>query len=126
MKKVCNYDGALTDDDSETWGVEGCMWTEYVPDMKRLEFLTFPRLGAIAEAGWAEKGYPSFATFIHKAEDYYNLLDVYGVNYAKLKTACPSFAYRHISSLWFKRRAFHWQGIHNLLDDAKVRKLKNN
>lgn len=125
LKKVCNYDGALTDDDSETWGVEGCMWTEYVPDMKRLEFLTFPRLGAISEAGWAEKGYPSFATFIHKAEDYYNLLDVYGVNYAKLKTACPSFAYRHISSLWFKRRAFHWQGIHNLLDDAKVRKLKN-
>ena len=120
LKKVCNDDGALTDDDLETWGIEAQMWTEYVPNMKRLEFLTFPRLGAMAENAWAEKGYPSFSTFLHKAPTYFNLLDAYNVNYAPLKKACPSFFYKHASSLWFKRRVFHWQGLHNLIDDKKA------
>ena len=98
------------------------MWTEYVPDMKRLEFLTFPRLGAMAENAWAEKGFSSFATFMHKAPDYCKLLDVYKVGYAPLKKACPSFIYKHASSLWFKRRVFHWEGLHNLIDDKKAEK----
>lgn len=120
LKTVCEDDGALTDNDEETWGIEAQMWTEYVPNMKRLEFLTFPRLGAMAENAWAEKGYPSFSTFLHKAPTYYNLLDAYNVNYAPLKKACPSFLYKHASSLWFKRRVLHWQGLHNLIDDAKA------
>ena len=122
LKKVCNDDGALTDNDDETLGIEAQMWTEYVPDMKRLEFLTFPRLGAMAENAWAEKGFPTFATFMHKAVDYYKLLDVYNVGYAPLKKACPSFIYKHASSLWFKRRVFHWEGLHNLFDDKKAEK----
>ena len=125
LKMVCEDNGALTDKDEETWGIEAQMWTEYVPDMKRLEFLTFPRLGAMAENAWAEKGYPSFSTFLHKAPTYYNLLDAYNVNYAPLKKACPSFFYKHASSLWFKRRVFHWQGLHNLIDDAKAVKEAN-
>lgn len=120
LQRVCEADGALTRDDSETWGIEGCMWTEYVPNMKRLEFLTFPRLGAIAEKAWAEKGYASFETFLHKLSDYYSLLDNFGVNYAKPNKACPSAVYKALSSLWFNRRVFHWQGLHNLIDNKKV------
>lgn len=128
LKKVCNDDGALTENDEETLGIEASMWTEYVPDMKRLEFLTFPRLGAMAENAWAEKGYPTFTTFLHKAPDYYKLLDFYKVGYAPLKKACPSFIYKHASSIWFKRRALHWEGVRILRDDIRVEKeakLKN-
>lgn len=120
LERVCEADGALTENDSETWGIEGCMWTEYVPNMKRLEFLTFPRLGAIAEKAWAEKGYASFETFSHKLSDYYSLLDNFGVNYAKPNKVCPSAVYKALSSLWFNRRVFHWQGLHNLIDNKKV------
>lgn len=102
LKKVCNDDGALTDDAEETLGIEACVCTDYVPNMNRLEYLTFPRLGAMAENAWAEEGYPSFSTFLHKAEDYYKLLDAYKVNYAPLKKACPSFVYKHASAIWFK------------------------
>lgn len=121
IEAVCSYDGTLTENDGDTWGIEGCMWTEYVPNMKKLEFLSFPRLGAIAETAWAEKGYQTFLTFLNKSADYYRFLDVYNVNYAKLKTANPSVVYKHASSLWFKRRVFHWQGLHNLIDDKKVK-----
>lgn len=122
LKMVCDHDGALTDDDSETLGIEAQMWTEYVPNMKKLEFLTFPRLGAMAENAWAEKGTTSFSTFMYKVDEYYKLLDVYNVRYAPLKKACPSFMYKHMSSLWFKRRVLHWEGLHNFIDDAKAKK----
>lgn len=102
LKKVCNDGGALNENDEEALGIEAQMCTEYVADMKRFEFLTFPRLSAMAENAWAEEGYPSFSTFLHKAEDYYKLLDAYKVNYAPLKKACPSVVYKHASSVWFK------------------------
>lgn len=123
IEKTCNDEPALTDNDAETFGVEACMWTEYVPNMKRLEFLTFPRLGAMAENAWAQKGYPNYSTFLGKVKEYYKLLDVYNVKYAPMSKANPSFIYKHASSLWFNRRIFHWQGLHNLIDDAKVERL---
>lgn len=104
LKKVCNDDGALTENDEETLGIEACVRTEHIPDMKRFEFLTFPRLSAMAENAWAEKGYPTFTTFLHKAEDYCKLLNAYEVNYAPIKKACPSFIYKHASTFWFKCR----------------------
>ena len=123
IEKVCNDDGGLTDNDEDTLGVEACMWTEYVPNMKRLEFLTFPRLGAIAENAWAKKGYPNYSTFLGKVDDYYKLLDAYNVQYAPMSKAMPSKLYKNLSSLWFKRRVLHWQGLHILIDDAMVATL---
>lgn len=120
LESVCNADGALTENDSETLGVEGCMWTEYVPNMKRLEFLTFPRLGVIAEKAWSPKGRTPFDAFLQKIESYYSILDAYGVNYAPKNKACPSPIYKKASSAWFKRRVLHWQGLHNLIDNKKV------
>lgn len=102
LKKVCNDDGVSAGFEDEAFGLEACLQTKLVSDMKHFEYLTFPRLGAMAENAWAEKEYPSFTTFLHKASDYYNLLDVYKVNYAPIKKACPSFIYKHASSLWFK------------------------
>lgn len=125
LRRVCEKEPALTDNDEDTWGIEACMWTEYVPDMKKLEFLTFPRLGAIAESAWAEKGYQTFSTFMYKADDYYRLLDAYDIRYAKLNKACPSWFYKIASSLWWDRRVLHWQGLHNIFDDLKaVREAK--
>lgn len=109
LKNVCNDDGALTENDEETLGIEACMCTDYIPDMKHFEFLAFPRLSAMAENAWAEKGYPTFSTFLHKAEDYCKLLDAYEVNFAPLKKACPSFIYKHASALWFKCKDFKKQ-----------------
>lgn len=110
LKMVCDNDGALTDNDEETSGIEARLYTEYVSDMKRLEFLTFPRLGAMAENAWAEKEYPSFTTFLHKANDYYKLLDVYKVGAAPIKKACPSFVYKHASTIWFRCKTLKNKG----------------
>ncbi len=100
LKKVCNDDGTLNGD--EPSGIEAWVNTAHIPDIKKLEYLVFPRLAAMAENAWAEKEYPSFTTFLHKAEDYFKLLDAHNVNYAPVKKACPSFAYKHASSFLYK------------------------
>lgn len=123
LSDVCNSDGALTEKDEDTYGVEACMWTEYVPDMKKLEFMTFPRLGAIAENAWSPK---NSSNFMDKVKDYCKLLDAYEVRYAPLNKANPSFIYKHFSSIWFKRRVFHWERIHIHFDNKKVKKLSEN
>jgi len=63
-------------------GVQGNMWTEYVPTGPKLEYMFFPRAAAIAEVGWtaqANKDYDSFT----KARLPILLRDLekFGVNY---------------------------------------------
>ena len=125
LKDVCNDSGALTNNDSDTMGLEASMWTEYVPNMKKLEFLTFPRLGAISEKAWSPKGSSTFSTFTDKTDTYYKLLDAHKIGYAPMNKACPSFFYKHASSIWFKRRVFHWERLHIALDNKKVKKIAN-
>ena len=126
LKQVCDDNGALTETDDDTCGIEACMWTEYVPNMKKLEFLTFPRLGAISETAWSPKEDSTFQKFIDKSDLYFKLLDIYNINYASLKKACPSFVYKHASSAWFKRRVFHWEGIGIFFDNKKVERMAKN
>lgn len=104
-------------------GLEAPLWTEYVPNMKKADYCTYPRLGAIAEIAWTAPENRSWAHFQQKLEDYYRLLSVYGVEHpATLKQAMPGALRAKGYSLWFNRRQLHWAGLHNLIDDAKVKK----
>ena len=44
-------------------GLEALMWGEYIPNTKRLEWQTFPRLIAFAEIGWTLKSKKNFNYF---------------------------------------------------------------
>ena len=102
LKKICNDDGEISDENNETLGLEASLRTRNVADVKKAEYYLYPRLGAISENAWAEKDFSTFSTFLHKAGDYYKLLDAYGVNYANLSKACPSFLYKYASIIKFK------------------------
>lgn len=101
-------------------GVEAPLWTEYVPSMKKAEYCTFPRLGAFAEIAWSAPEDRSYERFEAGLPEYYDLLNAYRVRYATMKQAMPSKLRGFLQSLWFNRRVLHWQGLHNLVDDAKV------
>ncbi len=49
-------------------GVEGCVWTEYMPTPERVEYMAWPRMCAIAETGWtkAEKDWDGFTRRLDK------------------------------------------------------------
>ncbi|MBS0028942.1 beta-N-acetylhexosaminidase [Chitinophaga sp. 22321] len=45
-------------------GVEGCVWTENISDVSKLQYMLLPRMLALAETGWSDetaKDYPRFA-----------------------------------------------------------------
>ena len=105
-------------------GVEGPLWTEYVPDMKKAEYCTFPRLCAIAESGWTPADAKDYARFHAALDPFYRLLQLYGMRHAATeKQYMPGKIRAKGFSLWFNRRQLHWQGLHNLIDDARVARL---
>ena len=77
---------ALTPDEARhVLGAQGQLWTEYIPDAKRAEYMAFPRACALAEVLWTpqqEKNYPDFLVrlAVHLAR-----LAVLDVNYRPLK-----------------------------------------
>ncbi len=63
-------------------GIESPLWTEWVPNTKRLYYQAFPRLIAVAEIGWTSKENKDFASFKVRLEKFLKILDSFNVNYA--------------------------------------------
>ena len=62
-------------------GLQFNLWTERVADVKRLDFMTFPRLIAVAEAGWTPVNVKETSVFMQKLPSYLELLDELGIYY---------------------------------------------
>ncbi|GAG88205.1 unnamed protein product, partial [marine sediment metagenome] len=63
-------------------GIEACLWTEYIPNKKRLEWHTFPRLIAVAEIGWTPKEKKNLQSFLKRLDSFLKRLDFHEINYA--------------------------------------------
>ena len=59
-------------------GVQGNLWTEYLPLPELVEWRAFPRLAALAEIGW---GKADFTDFSERLPRHLELLKQLGVNY---------------------------------------------
>ena len=59
LEKVYSYDPIpteLTEDQAKyIIGAQGNVWTEYMPDSKRVEYMAFPRVSALSEVVWTNK-----------------------------------------------------------------------
>ncbi len=63
-------------------GAQGNVWTEYIPDFKRVQYMVLPRMAALAEVVWTpakEKNWPDFQRRIHEHFQIYKAL---GYNYS--------------------------------------------
>ena len=63
-------------------GIEAPMWTEYVRDVNKLQFNTYPRLQALAEINWTSKANKDFSDFEVRLASLNCILDKYDINYA--------------------------------------------
>lgn len=64
-------------------GVEAPLWTEYVPSGEYMEFMIYPRFGALAENGWCT-GTKDYEEFCERAAVYVELLKNRGVHPASV------------------------------------------
>lgn len=102
-------------------GVEATLWTEYVPDMKKADFMSFPRTGAMSETGW--NGACPAESFSEKLEFYFKFLEKNNIGYAKEKSANPGILRGKAEVLLFERRQLAWEGLRNIFDDKKIEKI---
>ena len=63
-------------------GAQGNVWTEYMPDEKKVEYMAFPRMIALSEAVWTDDINKSYSSFIKRLEVYQKQLDKLDINYA--------------------------------------------
>ena len=86
VEAVYNYvpmKGVPEDLQPKYMGVQANFWTEWVEDAATVQYLMFPRLAAVAEAGWTpqeKRSYPHFLKRLQAEPEYYRLC---GVNFAK-------------------------------------------
>ncbi len=80
-------------------GLEALMWAEFVPNVRRLDWQTFPRLTAFAETGWTPRDKKDFGSFQERLTGFLKRLDLLGVGYALAQDVEPGFWRRRFSFL---------------------------
>ena len=73
----------LTKEESKyVLGAQGNVWTEYMPNEKKVEYMAFPRMLALSEVVWSSSENRDYDDFIKRLEYYQKRLDKLDVNYA--------------------------------------------
>lgn len=64
-------------------GMQGCIWTEFIQNPQRVEYMAFPRAVAISEVSWCEKESKDWNSFCERMLKEFKRLDAKKVNYSK-------------------------------------------
>ena len=87
IKKILAYDPCADERLSPEqkkyiWGVQANLWAEWIPTMKRIEYLIVPRMIALSEIAWAEPtAKPGLEEFYRQFVPQFKRMDVMRVNY---------------------------------------------
>ena len=73
-------DGYTPEQSAHVLGVEAALWTEFIATERYLQFMTFPRLLALAEIGWRARGPRDEAEFSKRLEPHVEALRAKGIN----------------------------------------------
>jgi N-acetyl-beta-hexosaminidase len=87
LDKVYSYepipDTFTEEEASYIWGVQGNLWTEYIPDTKQVEYMAYPRSNALAEIGWSPRASKDWDYYLARLQTQFKRWEYYGVNYAR-------------------------------------------
>lgn len=85
LKKVYNYEPVPEDftqeQEKHIIGVQANVWSEWIPNFKRLQVQVFPRILGLAETGWNKKNDKDFDAFLTRVKNHYSRLDAMNINY---------------------------------------------
>ena len=85
LEKVYSYDPLPVElnanEAKHILGVQTNLWTEYVTNTKKAEYMLLPRLEAEAEVAWTKKENKDFDNFAHRLDTDYLRLEKMGINF---------------------------------------------
>ena len=76
-------EGMSEEQGNHVLGGQANLWTEYVPTKAQAEYMTYPRLAALAEAVWSSKDNRNWDDFSNRVSSLFQRYGIMGVNYAK-------------------------------------------
>lgn len=62
-------------------GIQGNLWSEYLPNARQMEYMAFPRLTALAEVAWSPLESKDWAGFRQRLQPMLKRLELLGINY---------------------------------------------
>jgi hexosaminidase len=68
-------------------GSQANVWTEFIPSLRHLEYMTYPRLSALAEVLWSPPSSRQWPDFLRRLKVHCRRLDELGVNYRRQSLA---------------------------------------
>ncbi len=87
VEKVYEYepvDSSLTAEEAKyIIGVQANLWTEYIPDFQRVEYMELPRMAALCEVQWCKPENKNYEDFKKRLLPLIDLYDIKEYNYAK-------------------------------------------
>lgn len=69
-------------------GFEGALWTEWIPDKYKFDFMLYPRMQALSEISWNNKE-KNKNEFLDSLDEFTKILDKFNIGYAKRSVTCP-------------------------------------
>ena len=86
LEKVYNFnpipEELTTEQAKFVLGVQGNVWTEYMPTIKSVEYMLFPRVFAMSELNWSKTEQKNYDDFASRVKYFHNRLDALDINYA--------------------------------------------
>ncbi len=87
LEKVYSYEpipAVLNADQAKhIWGAQANVWTEYMANTRKVEYMIFPRISALSEVLWSPKEERNWTDFQKRMETQYKRFDLWKVNYYK-------------------------------------------
>jgi hexosaminidase len=78
------FDGLDEKTASHVLGVQGLLWTEYMPCLSHVEYMAFPRACALAELAWVPSEQKNYATSLERMKVQEKRFDASDVNHRKI------------------------------------------
>ncbi|MBA7650130.1 Beta-hexosaminidase [subsurface metagenome] len=88
LEKVYQYEpipkAIDTDKVSHVLGLQGQLWSEYIPNPQHLEYMAYPRAAALAEVGWSLKASKDYDDFLIRLRHHLGRLKLMQIRYRPL------------------------------------------
>lgn len=91
LEKVYSYDPAFVAERpaevKQILGTQCQLWAEYLKDFRKMQYMAFPRLAAVAEVAWSPQDARNYRDFQRRLAGQYQRYDQLGVNYYRPASA---------------------------------------
>lgn len=87
LETVYNYEPVPAELNAEQakyiWGAQGNLWSEYIANPAKVQYMLFPRIDALSEIQWSQKEQKNYPDFLNRLKTQFKRYDLMGITYSK-------------------------------------------